>query len=473
MTNIQKKIESIKTFNILIKKHNSNTYLNIILFIVHNFAKKIVSHKKKIAFSTLGCKLNFLETSMIASQFNDSNYAIVDEKEKADIYIINTCTVTSSADKKSMSVINKLKKQNPEARFIITGCLAQLQSDKFSNNNNVLVVGNAGKQNIKNYIENYDNGVIACEYSDLNSFFPAYSFGDRTRSFLKIQDGCDYFCSYCTVPYARGKSRNTAMAEIVNTAEKLSRQNCKEIILSGINLGDFGKTTGEKLIDLFRSLDKVEGIKRYRISSIEPNLLTEEIIDFVSSSHKFMPHFHIPLQSGSDFILALMKRRYNTSLFKKKVEQIKNKMPHAAIGADVITGFPGESDKYFLETYKFIETMDLSYLHVFRYSDRKGTPAYKMTDKVSSTIKKERSNILHKLSNELQKKFILYQADNEHMILFEKYNNNGNMYGYTENYIRVKTVYNQVFANKIIKAKIKADINKNLALLENGTETIM
>ncbi|MFH2143987.1 MAG: tRNA (N(6)-L-threonylcarbamoyladenosine(37)-C(2))-methylthiotransferase MtaB [Bacteroidota bacterium] len=411
---------------------------------------------KKVAFHTLGCKLNFTETSEMTRMLDKSRYEIVSFNEVADIYVINTCTVTSNADRKSNFSINKAVSLNPDAKIIVTGCYSQLNSIKLQENKHVdIIIGNSQKSEILNYIEsNQENQLIACEEDNTKSFFSSYSMGERTRAFVKIQDGCDYHCSYCTVPLARGKSRNIAIHEVENIVKTIAENGVKEIVLSGINLGDYGKSSGESFLQLLKSLDNKEDILRFRISSIEPNLLTNEIIEFVAGSKRFVPHFHIPLQSGSDKILELMKRRYSTKLFADLINKIKELLPDAGIGADVITGFPGETDEDFADTFEFLNNLKLSYLHVFTFSPRPNTPAFNFNNKIPSKLKNKRSKILHELSAELNNRFLSENAGKLNDVLFENFNDKGNIHGYTGNYIRVTHIYNKNLLNKVINGEL-------------------
>ena len=369
--------------------------------------------KKKVAFSTLGCKLNFAETSALSQLFLDKNYQRVKFSQQADIYIINTCTVTANADKKGRQLIRKAIRENPNAYIVVIGCYAQLKPKEISQIKGVdLVLGANEKLNVLNYIDRIDKSkspkILSCNINNVNNFFSAYSFGDRTRTFFKIQDGCDYNCTYCTIPLARGKSRNQSIQKSVEKVKEIARKGSKEIILTGVNIGDFGRTTNENFFDLISELVKVDGIERYRISSIEPNLLTNKIIDFVFENKKIMSHFHIPLQSGSDDILKKMKRRYNTDLFKSKIDYINKKFNNNAfIGVDVIIGFPGETDEYFNQTYDFLNNLEISFLHVFTYSDRENTESINLQNKVDEKIKNFRSKEMHKLSN--KKLTLFYQ----------------------------------------------------------------
>ncbi len=409
---------------------------------------------KKVAFQTLGCKLNFSETSTIARDFTGEGYERVQFNEKADVYVINTCTVTGQADKKCRQAVKKVSKQNPDAVIAVIGCYAQLKPDEISNIPGVdIVLGANEKQKLFNFIEKYEqehNPIYhSCEINDVDTFDAAYSSGDRTRSFLKVQDGCDYPCTYCTIPKARGKSRNGTIQQIVSQAQEIAAKGYKEIILTGVNIGDFGKSTGENFYELIQALDRVEGIERYRISSIEPNLLSDEIIEFTVQSKKFLPHFHIPLQSGSNEILKQMKRRYNRERFANRVQKIKQLIPDAFIGVDVIVGFPGETEEYFNETYDFLSSLDVSFLHVFSYSERPGTESAKMKGKNNAKTIAQRSKLLHELSEQKHKAFYNRFLNTEHKVLFEAKNNRGRMHGFTENYLKVEVPYNKNLINTI------------------------
>ncbi len=415
---------------------------------------------KKVAFSTLGCKLNFSETSTLSQMFSEKKYKQVSFNEKADIYIINTCSVTANADKKDRQLIRKAVRTNPDAFVIVIGCYAQLKPKEISQIAGVdLVLGANEKLNVLKYIDNIENKktpkIYSCDIDNVNNFFPAYSFGDRTRSFLKIQDGCDYNCTYCTIPLARGKSRNQSIKDTVKQAERIAKKGAKEIILTGVNIGDFGQSTNENFFSLIKELNKVNGIQRYRISSIEPNLLTSEIINFVAENKKMMPHFHIPLQSGSDYILKKMKRRYNTSLFSQKIEII-NKIfnQKAFIGVDVITGFPGEDDTHFEQTYNFLNSLDVSFLHVFTYSDRENTESFNQKNKIDNKTKEYRSRKLHKLSEKKLIEFYQKNLNSIHNVLFESQNNKGIMHGFTDNYIKVSVNYDKNLINNIFEVKL-------------------
>lgn len=406
-----------------------------------------------VAFLTLGCKLNFSETSSIRRQFEDYGYSTIDFEQGADIYIINTCSVTEHADKKCRYEVRRALKYAPEAKVVVIGCYAQLKPDEIADIPGVdMVLGAAEKFNILNYIEGISKAagkgmVKAGEVSSVNNFVDAFSFGDRTRSFLKVQDGCDYKCSFCTIPQARGKSRSDTVENVVSNAQKIAELGVKEIVLTGVNLGDFGNGTevieGTKpkkeamFIDLIKELDKVVGIERFRISSIEPNLLTDEVIDFVSKSTRFAPHFHVPLQSGSDKILRLMRRRYVRDLYKSRVEKIKSVMPHACIGVDVIVGFPGETEDDFLDTYHFLNDLDVSYFHVFTYSERANTLAAEFSDIVPINVRRDRNERLRILSDKKRNYFYNQFIGQTRPVLFENAPEKGQMSGFTDNYIKV------------------------------------
>ncbi len=420
----------------------------------------------KIAFHTLGCKLNFSETATLSRLFVKEGFIKTDFNKKADVYVINTCSVTGTADKKCKSAIRKSIRTNPNATVIVTGCYAQLKPKEIVNIPGVsLVLGANEKLNFDKYLEQINSHkapeIHSCEISEVDNFFSAYSLNERTRSFLKVQDGCDYPCTYCTIPKARGKSRNGTIAEIIEKAKDIANHGVKEIILTGVNIGDFGKSTGETFFDLLKALEKVKGIERIRISSIEPNLLTDEIIELVSQSKKIMPHFHIPLQSGSDQMLKTMKRRYNTSLFREKVELINRLIPDAAIGVDVIVGFPSESDEHFTEAEQFINSLDIMNLHVFTYSERAGTPAVDIKPVVPIQKRQERSRQFHVLSDKKQRFFNERFLNTERYALMEMMNDNGLMYGFTDNYIKVELPYKERLQNQIVKVRLES-------VLENG-----
>jgi len=416
--------------------------------------------RKKIAFHTLGCKLNFAETSTISRSFPEDKYEKVSAGQKADIYIINTCSVTDAADKKCRQAIRKFINMSPDAIIAVVGCYAQLKPEIIASIPGVdLVLGVNERFNIAYYIESLKKKspclIDSSSLTSYDKFIPSFSAGDRTRSFLKIQDGCDYWCAYCTIPLARGPSRNPEIATLVDQAMEITARGIKEIVLTGINIGDFGKTTNDSLIDLMTELLKVPGIERYRISSIEPNLITDEIIEFISNNPRFLPHFHIPLQSGSDKILRLMKRRYSRDLFRERVETITGKLQYAGIGTDIITGFPGESEKDFEDAFRFLEELPLSYLHVFPYSERPATHAINLPGKVKNQEKEKRSKKLLALSDEKHRKFLENNIGQVAEVLFEKVRSAGMITGLTGNYIRVEYPWQSNLAEKIRKVRLK------------------
>ena len=411
-----------------------------------------VFQDKKAVYYTLGCKLNFSETSSIGKMLKDVGVRTVRKGEKADICVINTCSVTEIADKKCRQAIHRLTKQHPGAFVVVTGCYAQLKPEQVSNIEGVdLVLGAEQKGELINYLgslEKHEHGeAITTATKDIRSFAPSCSRGDRTRYFLKVQDGCDYFCSYCTIPFARGRSRNGKIEDLVAQARQAAAEGGKEIVLTGVNIGDFGKTTGETFFDLVKALDQVEGIERFRISSIEPNLLTDEIIEYVAHSRAFMPHFHIPLQSGCDEVLKLMRRRYDTALFASKIRKIKELMPDAFIGVDVIVGTRGETPEYFEKAYEFIRGLDVTQLHVFSYSERPGTQALKIDYVVPAEEKHQRSQRLLALSDEKTKAFYARHIGQEANVLMEKSKAGMPMHGFTENYIRVELEHDDSLDN--------------------------
>ena len=419
-----------------------------------------------VALTTLGCKLNFSETSTISRQFKNVGYSIVRFDEFSDIYVINTCSVTENADKQFKSYVSKALKINQDAFIIAIGCYAQLKPEELANVNGVdLVLGSKEKFKILDYLndfkKNQSSKIHSCEISETNFYRSSFSIGDRTRSFLKVQDGCDYKCTYCTIPLARGISRSDKLDNILRAAKEISDSGIKEIVLTGVNIGDYGKGEfGNKnhkntFLELVTALDKVDGISRVRISSIEPNLLSNDIINFVSNSKKFVPHFHIPMQSGSDTILKLMKRRYLSKLYRDRINHVKQVMPNACIGADVIVGFPGESEKEFMETYNFIKSLDLSYLHVFTYSERDNTEAVGLNNVVPSSIRSKRSKLLRALSVRLKRKFYMSQLGTIKNVLFEPENRNGFIYGFSNNYVRIKTPWRSSIKDKIIPFELQ------------------
>jgi len=413
--------------------------------------------KKRISVYTLGCKLNFSETDVIARSFIEKGYELVPFGKEADVSIINTCTVTAQGERKSKFAVKKAHKVSPDAKIIVVGCASQINPTRFQKIEGVdIVIGNINKTKVYDLLEqkNIDSNQYSCDINLIENFEHAYSVEMRTRSFLKIQDGCDYHCTYCTIPKARGKSRNDTISKIVEDAYNIAERGVKEIILTGVNIGDFGKSTGETFLQLIKELDKVEGIERYRISSIEPNLLNDEIINFVANSQKFMPHFHIPLQSGSDDVLKLMKRRYNTSRFADRVLKAYNTIPDAFFGIDVIVGFPGETDENFEETYALLKHLPISFLHIFPYSDRNGTPASKMKPKIPSEQIKNREIKLKKLSDKKHLEFYQKYIGQNKKVLFEQKENDGLFVGYTDNYLRVKVKTEENLKNKILNVQL-------------------
>ena len=419
-----------------------------------------------VALTTLGCKLNFSETSTISRQFKNVGYSIVRFDQFSDIYVINTCSVTENADKQFKSYVSKALKINQDAFIIAIGCYAQLKPEELANINGVdLVLGSKEKFKILDYLadfkKNQSGKIHSCEISETNFYRSSFSIGDRTRSFLKVQDGCDYKCTYCTIPLARGISRSDKLDNVLRAAKKISDSGIKEIVLTGVNIGDYGKGEfGNKnhkntFLELVTALDKVDGISRVRISSIEPNLLSDDIINFVSNSKKFVPHFHIPMQSGSDTILKLMKRRYLSKLYRDRINHVKQVMPNACIGADVIVGFPGETEEEFMETYNFIKSLDLSYLHVFTYSERDNTEAVGLNNVVPSNVRSKRSKLLRALSVKLKRKFYMSQLGTTKNVLFEPENRNGFIYGFSTNYVRIKTPWRSSIKDKIIPFELK------------------
>ena len=423
-----------------------------------------MSEKRTIAFHTLGCKLNFSETSTIARLLAQEGFQKKSFEDTADVYVINTCSVTDNADKECRQLVRQLQRKSPESIVVITGCYAQLKPEAIATIPGVdLVLGAAEKFNIVEHINNFTKGdaskICSCDIEEVNVFTASYSLNDRTRSFLKVQDGCDYNCSFCTIPMARGKSRSDSIEHVVKNAKMLAKQGVKEIVLTGVNVGDFQSPSfggvGEAgFFDLIKALEEVEGIERYRISSIEPNLLSYDIIEFVAQSKKFMPHFHIPLQSGSNKILGLMRRRYKKELYAEKVQHIKSLMPHCAIGVDVIVGFPSETDDDFKNTVDFIQSLDVSYLHVFTYSERDNTKALDIKPIVPINIRHERNKALRNLSFMKMQYFTQQHTGQTRKVLFEKYNKNEMMEGYTDNYIKVTTPYRKEWANAIVEWKL-------------------
>ena len=419
-----------------------------------------VFQDKKAVYYTLGCKLNFSETSTIGKTLKEAGVRTVRKSEKADICVINTCSVTEVADKKCRQAIHRLVKNHPGAFVVVTGCYAQLKPDQVAAIEGVdVVLGAEQKGELLNYLGDltkHEHGeAVTSAFKDIKSFAPSCSRGDRTRYFLKVQDGCDYFCSYCTIPFARGRSRNGKIEDIVAQARQVAEEGGKEIVITGVNIGDFGKTTGETFFDLVKALDAVEGIERYRISSIEPNLLTDEIIEYVAKSRAFMPHFHIPLQSGCDEVLKLMRRRYDTALFAHKINKIKEVMPHAFIGVDVIVGTRGETEEYFNQAYEFLKGLDVTQLHVFSYSERPGTQALKIEHVVSPEEKHRRSQMLLALSDEKTQAFYASHIGREAVVLMEKSKAGTPMHGFTNNYVRVELPRNEKLDNQLIKVRME------------------
>lgn len=418
--------------------------------------------KKKVAFYTLGCKLNFSETSSISRLFEEKGFEKVDFTDNPDIFVINTCSVTDNADKKCKKIVREAKKISPESFVTIIGCYAQLKPTEISEIPGVdAVLGAAEKFRLLDYLQDFAKKekpqVFASEISEANTFNNAYSINDRTRTFLKVQDGCNYGCAFCTIPLARGKSRSDSIANIVASAQEIARQDVKEIVLTGVNIGDFGIHQGrrkERFIDLVKAMDEVEGIDRVRISSIEPNLLSNQVIEFVAQSKRFVPHFHIPLQSGSNKILKRMRRRYMRELYAERVESIKTLMPDCCIGVDVIVGFPGETDADFLDTYNFLNELDISYLHVFTYSERPNTDAIDMDGEVPMHVRNERSKMLRILSEKKRRHFYESQIGKEGEALFEEDVENGMMHGFTKNYVRVTAKYDPLLINEVKKLKL-------------------
>ncbi|MEX6687379.1 tRNA (N(6)-L-threonylcarbamoyladenosine(37)-C(2))-methylthiotransferase MtaB [Danxiaibacter flavus] len=417
--------------------------------------------RRSVAFHTLGCKLNFSETSTLSRMLEEDGFEKKEFDDLADVYVINTCSVTDNADKECRQIVRRIQRKSPESLVVITGCYAQLKPKEISEIPGVdLVLGAAEKFNITKHLKELSKGdstkISSCDIEEITGFNASFSLNDRTRTFLKVQDGCDYSCSFCTIPMARGKSRSDSIENAVKNAQKLATSGVKEIVLTGVNLGDFGKGPDgnkkheESFFDLVKELDKVDGIERYRISSIEPNLLTNDIISFVAESSKFMPHFHIPLQSGSNKILALMRRRYQRELYAERVELIKKLMPHCGIGVDVIVGFPGETDEDFKDTFDFLHSLEVSYLHVFTYSERANTRALDIKPVVPVNVRHERNKQLRNLSYMKMQYFTNQHLGQERKVLFEDHKKNSMMEGYTDNYIRISAPYNDEWTNKVM-----------------------
>ncbi|MCK5815044.1 MAG: tRNA (N(6)-L-threonylcarbamoyladenosine(37)-C(2))-methylthiotransferase MtaB [Flavobacteriaceae bacterium] len=424
-----------------------------------------MNSQKKVAFYTLGCKLNFSETSTIARNFQNEGFDRVDFEDTADIYVINTCSVTENADKRFKSIVKNALKKNEKAFLIAIGCYAQLKPEELANIEGVdLVLGATEKFKVTDYINDLSKNdmgeVHSCEIEEADFYVGSYSIGDRTRAFLKVQDGCDYKCTYCTIPLARGVSRSDTLQNVLDNSKEISAKGIKEIVLTGVNIGDYGKGEfGNKkhehtFFELVKELDTIEGIHRLRISSIEPNLLKNETIDFISTSKSFVPHFHIPLQTGSDVLLKKMKRRYKREIYTNRVSNIKSKMPNACIGVDVIVGFPGETDELFLETYNYLNELDISYLHVFTYSERPNTEALDMDEVVPKNVRSKRSKMLRGLSVKKRRAFYESQIGNSLTVLFESENKEGYIHGFTENYVKVKTPWNPEFVNTLHSVKL-------------------
>ncbi|MCE2611832.1 tRNA (N(6)-L-threonylcarbamoyladenosine(37)-C(2))-methylthiotransferase MtaB [Flavobacteriaceae bacterium D16] len=440
--------------------------------------------RKKVAFYTLGCKLNFSETSTIARHVEGEGFERVAFNEKADLYVINTCSVTENADKRFKTIVRQAQKANPKAFVAAIGCYAQLKPEQLANVDGVdLVLGATEKFKLTDYLNDLSKNdfgeVHSCEISEADFYVGSYAIGDRTRAFLKVQDGCDYKCTYCTIPLARGISRSDTLENVLHNAREISEQGIKEIVLTGVNIGDYGKGEfGNKrhehtFLDLVKALDEVPGIHRLRISSIEPNLLKDETIDFVAGSKTFVPHFHIPLQSGSDKILRAMKRRYKRELYTNRVAQIKSLMPQACIGVDVIVGFPGETDEDFLETYHYLNELDISYLHVFTYSERDNTLAASMEEAIPLKVRQKRSKMLRALSVKKRRAFYETQLGTIHTVLFEGENKAGYIHGFTENYVKVRVPWKPALVNTLHEVRLKEIDEEGMVRLEFIQETVL
>jgi threonylcarbamoyladenosine tRNA methylthiotransferase MtaB len=436
---------------------------------------------KKVAFYTLGCKLNYSETSSISRLFEQKGYQKVEFSEVADIYVINTCSVTDNADKKCRKVVKEAKKHSPDSFVAIVGCYAQLKPQEISEIPGVdAVLGAAEKFRLLEVLDGFQKQdkaqVFHSDIKEVKTFHNAYSVGDRTRTFLKVQDGCDYSCSFCTIPLARGESRSDSIENIVKSAQEIASQGVKEIVLTGVNIGDFGLQSGERVetfLDLVKALDRVEGISRFRISSIEPNLLTDEVIELVAASEKFVPHFHIPLQSGNNKVLRMMRRRYQRELYAERVVKIKQLMPHCCIGVDVIVGFPGETRGDFLDTYGFLNELDISYLHVFTYSERANTHALTLSGSVSIPERAERSKMLHILSDKKRRAFYEQNLGREEEVLFEEEVENGHMFGFTRNYVKVVAKYDPILVNELKHVRLSSISTDGLVEVEElGVEEL-
>lgn len=416
---------------------------------------------KTVAFYTLGCKLNFSETSTIGRNLADAGYGKVPFEAGADVYVINTCSVTDHADRKCKKIVREALRHNPKAFIAVIGCYAQLKPHEIASIPGVdLVLGAAEKFNIDHYLTDTRKKETAevkdGKIKEVIEYHSSYSMGDRTRTFLKVQDGCDYFCAFCTIPLARGSSRSDTISNVVRQAEKIVESGIKEIVLTGVNTGDFGANTGENFYDLLRALEKVNGLERLRISSIEPNLLSNDILELAAKSKVIVPHFHIPLQSGNDEVLKAMRRKYDTALYTSRIERIRELMPHACIGVDVIVGFPGETHEHFLSTYNYLNELDISYLHVFTYSERANTTAIKMKGRVKQSDRHERNKMLTILSDKKRRHFYEQQLGKTVKVLWEAENDNATMYGFTDNYVRVKTHYDPMLVNEITELELTA-----------------
>lgn len=430
---------------------------------------------KKVALYTLGCKLNFAETSTIARSFAEAGYARVEIEQTPDVLVVNTCSVTDQADKKCRNIVRRVLGANPNAYVAVIGCYAQLKPEEIASIPGVdLVLGANEKFKLLDHIHDLTKntaGVVVAEaIKETRDFVPSFSSGDRTRTFLKVQDGCNYFCAFCTIPLARGRSRSATIEETLLEAQKAAKAGAKEIVLTGVNIGDFGTAHDETLLELVQELDKIEGVERFRISSIEPNLLSNEIIEFVAQSNKFVPHFHIPLQSGSDEVLRSMRRRYLTGLYADRIKLIREVMPDACIGVDVIVGFPGESDAHFQETFDFLHQLDVSYFHVFTYSERANTTAVRIDDVIPMNIRQQRNKQLRGLSLKKKRAFYDSQLGTEHTVLFEGNEQDGQMHGFTENYVKVTTDWNPTLVNKTASVKLNSllpDGIVDIAILTN------
>ena len=432
-----------------------------------------------VAYYTLGCKLNFSETSTIAKNLDEAGFAKIAFDEGANVYVINTCSVTEQADKKCRNIVRKALSYNPDAFVVVIGCYAQLKPAEIANILGVdLVLGANEKFNVVAHLKDLQKNnkavIFNNEIKETKDFFPGFSSGDRTRSFLKVQDGCNYFCSFCTIPLARGRSRNANISATINKAKELAKTKAGEVVLTGVNIGDFGYNTDENFHGLIKELDKIEGIDRFRISSIEPNLLSNEIIEFVAQSDKFVSHFHIPMQSGSDVLLKSMRRRYDSELYKSRITKIKELMPDCAIGVDVIVGYPGETDEEFMKTYNLLNELPISYLHVFTYSERDNTTALRMEGIVPVNVRRDRNKMLRILSDKKKRAFYEKNKGQTETVVFEESENNGMMHGFTKNYVKIKTPYNPLMVNQIGHVKmidLNPDGTMRVELIEQKLET--